>query len=216
MLGEDVVNINLDSTFLFIDGYILNACKAARDSIVSYYRLMNLSFNFSDILNNIDISHVIINEGNSKDTRAFLDALYRCDHANILPRPEEVDMFNNIHPFSDSYTETLENSLKIDITRNIKLLEPSMLDSFPNFTMLIKASKMHHLFTTEITIDIHDQLESLSDESDVIMKRLQSLNDPFVQTTLSNYPHSYNEVIQIKEHSEMLYGGENYHSNFLK
>jgi hypothetical protein len=216
MVDGDIVEINYDSTFYFIDRYILNICNAVRDSLVSHYRSVHMYDNSSDILDNFPVSRVIVNGGNSKDSTILMNAFYRCDHANILPRSEEADISHNIYPFSDSYTEVLENSLKVDISSSEELVQTSLLDGYPTIKMLIQATKSHRNFTAEISIDIQDHLDSLSDESYVILIRLQGINDPFVQTTLYNYHRIYDEVIQAKEYYVMSYGGENYHSNFLK
>ena len=211
---EDSVELIFDSQFAYLDGYILNICNEVRDKLVAYYSGVNGNYNPSDVVNNFPISRVEINGGNSLAQQGLLDAFYRCDYGNTLPSLEQGDVSYAIFPFSDTYKQALENSLRV--SKVVRFSEPTLLDRYPTFKRLIESSRSHRFYTEEISIDIQDQLNSMDIESCVILDRIKCINNPFVQITYSNYLRLYNELAQQKEVYDTWYGGENYHSNFIR
>jgi hypothetical protein len=142
--------------------------------------------------------------------RLFTDAIM----GNNLPVLGAGDPTNAVYPFSDSYKNALERSLKP--SKTVRFSEPTLLDAYPTFKRLIEASKSYRLYAAEISLDIQDQLSSMLDESHVIITRLLGINEEFLQITHLNYIRQYEQILQEKVFYDTKYGGENYHSNFCR
>jgi hypothetical protein len=214
MVDGDVLFINYDPLFFNLDGYVLRICNAVRESLVSYFRDVYKNYDASDVVNNFAMYNVIVNEGHGIDGYTLLQAFYRCDYGNNLPVLGAGDPTNAVYPFSDSYKNALERSLKP--SKTVRFSEPTLLDAYPTFKRLIEASKSYRLYAAEISLDIQDQLSSMLDESHVIITRLLGINEEFLQITHLNYIRQYEQILQEKVFYDTKYGGENYHSNFCR